>query len=50
MVFQTNDLTKGWTGTQGGKEAPSDVYAWTCTYTTASGQKKAAKGTVVLIR
>ena len=50
MVFQTNDLTKGWTGTQGGKEAPSDVYVWKCTYTTASGQKKAAKGTVVLIR
>jgi gliding motility-associated-like protein len=50
LVFQTNDLTKGWTGTQGGKEAPGDVYVWNCTYTISSGQKKAAKGTVVLIR
>lgn len=50
VVFQTADITKGWTGRQGGKEAPVGVYIWTCTYTIADRDKKSTKGTLVLIR
>jgi gliding motility-associated-like protein len=50
MLFQTDDITKGWTGRQGSREAPMGVYIWTCTYNVANGTKKLAKGTVVLIR
>jgi hypothetical protein len=50
MLFQTDDITKGWTGRQGSREAPMGVYIWTCTYNVVNGTKKLAKGTVVLMR
>jgi gliding motility-associated-like protein len=49
VVFQTADLSKGWTGNYKRLQQPADVYIWTCTYQFEGEEIKNEKGTVVLI-
>lgn len=52
LIFQTNDLNKGWNGTfnNSGKDAPIGSYYWQCTYESESGRPLSAEGVVSLIR
>ena len=49
IVFQTNDLQKGWDGTFSGTRQNGNAYIWTCTYQ-MNGMNKSEKGTLMLIR
>jgi gliding motility-associated-like protein len=50
VVFQSNDITKGWDGTFKGKAQPIDSYVYTITVMTYKGFKLSKKGSVLLIR
>lgn len=50
LVFQTNDLSKGWDGTTKGKIQPIDSYVYTITVLTYKGFTLSKKGSVLLIR
>ena len=51
QVFQTSDMTKGWTGfTDNKKEIITEVFVYQLEYTLNSGRKGEKKGTVTLVR
>ncbi len=50
LVFETNDLKKGWDGIYKGKPANQDVFAWYLTAKCYSGEEMKKKGNVSLIR
>jgi gliding motility-associated-like protein len=50
LVFESNDLSKGWDGKFQGKDQPIDNYVYTITIETISGKILAKKGTVLLLR
>lgn len=49
LVFQTEDITEGWDGTQNGQECNPGVYVWTIYQEGADG-KSTNRGTVTLVR
>ena len=52
LVFETDDIQKGWDGRISGKLCPSDVYVWLVNYqgTEVSGSTRIQKGNVLLLR
>ena len=50
LVFETDDIKKGWDGIFKGKPANSDVFAWYLTAKCYSGEEMKKKGNVTLIR
>jgi gliding motility-associated-like protein len=50
IVFQTTTPLKGWDGRVNGIEKDPAVFVWICNYQFEGEEKKAAKGTVALIR
>ena len=50
MLFESNDLERGWEGTAAGKSLPQGVYVFVARYTQADGSSGEQKGTVLLIR
>jgi gliding motility-associated-like protein len=50
LVFESNDLSKGWDGKFQGKDQPIDTYIYTITIETLSGKILSRKGTVMLLR
>lgn len=50
IVFQTDDFTKGWDGTEKGKTLTDDVYTWRIYATDVNGKIKELTGFVDLIR
>lgn len=50
LVFQSNDLAKGWDGRYKGKPAPIGVYAVVVTYTNTFGRQVIRSGNLTLIR
>ena len=49
-IFYTRNILSGWDGTIHGIEQSSGLYIWVASFTTSKGQKKKAKGTVLLVR
>lgn len=49
-VFETNDKSRGWDGTFGGKQLPMDVYAYTLQVQFSNGTKTTKTGDITLIR
>ncbi len=49
LVFESNDITRGWDGSYDGRQAPAGTYVYRVDYT-ASDQDFNLTGTVVLIR
>lgn len=50
LIFETNDITKGWDGTYKAKKADPDVFAWYVKATCYSDAEVDIKGNVTLIR
>ena len=50
LVFQTNDLTKGWDGNFLGMKSSTDIYVYVVKLQMLSGKKYIMKGDVTLIR
>ena len=54
LLFETNDLSRGWDGTQNGKYCPPDTYTWLVKYQVSSSSSDAEpvvmKGTFTLVR
>jgi gliding motility-associated-like protein len=50
IIFETQDISRGWDGTLGGQPAPPGVYLYYLSYITPSGEKKSITGTVTLIK
>ena len=50
LVYSTQDNTKGWDGTRGGRPLPADSYAWMIQYENFERQKRSLRGVVLLIR
>ncbi len=54
LIFESNDIQKGWDGFQNGKSCPQDTYTWIVNYQVSSSSPDAKpvtlKGTVTLIR
>lgn len=50
MVFETDDMAKGWDGTYKGQAAGSDVYAYVIDVTYADGSKEKKHGNITLLR
>ncbi len=54
LIFDANDIQKGWNGTQNGKYCQQDTYTWVVSYQVSSSSPDAKpvilKGTVTLIR
>ncbi|MBS1647554.1 MAG: PKD domain-containing protein [Bacteroidetes bacterium] len=50
IVFETNDINKGWDGIFNGKPCNPDVFGYFITYTCNNGQESFKKGNVTLIR
>jgi gliding motility-associated-like protein len=50
LVFESNDLKKGWDGIYKGKPSDPDVFAWYLTAKCYSGEEMKKKGNVTLIR
>ncbi|MBI1287080.1 MAG: T9SS type B sorting domain-containing protein [Flavobacteriales bacterium] len=52
MIFQSNELDKGWDGTMNGRDVQTGVYVWTLQYTTDIAPMDVHKkiGTVTLLR
>jgi gliding motility-associated-like protein len=51
QVFQTSDMTKGWTGfTDNKKEIITEVFVYQLEYTLNSGRRGEKIGTVTLVR
>jgi gliding motility-associated-like protein len=50
MVFESNDPTKGWDGTQGSLQAPAATYLWSITYLDNKKQDTKQQGVVTLVR
>ena len=49
-IFRTHDMAEGWDGTSHGIRLPQGTYAYVCTYTTPTDEKKRMYGAVTLIR
>lgn len=50
LIFETNNLSKGWDGTYKGKDQKTDNYIWTLRAVDKKNVKRAMKGNVILIR
>ena len=50
QVFFTNDISKGWDGTNNGSPAMAGGYAYTLKYSNNSGISRGKKGMVMLVR
>ncbi len=50
LVFETNDIKKGWDGVFKGKASNPDVFAWYLTAKCYNGEEMKKKGNVTLIR
>ena len=50
LIFETNDLSKGWDGTYKGQDQKADNYIWTLEAVDKKKVKRAMKGNVILIR
>lgn len=50
LVFETNELNKGWNGMYKGYEAPPGVYVYTITYTGNDNRTAQLNGNVTLLR
>jgi gliding motility-associated-like protein len=50
IVFETNDITKGWDGNFNGKPCNPDVFGYYITYKCNNGKDSFKKGNVTLIR
>ena len=50
VVFQTDDLEKGWDGTQKGTEVSAGSYVFVLKATSVFGESLSTKGTVNLVR
>ena len=50
IVFQTNDITKGWDGTLRGSTCTDDVYAWKINAIDDNGKVKEMTGFVSVTR
>jgi len=50
LVYETQDITKGWDGTYKGQKQPIDNYVWTIKGVDRKGELKMMRGNVVLIR
>ena len=50
LVFETNDMNKGWDGKQNGQAMPADVYVYLIDYTDINNLVSATSGNVTLLR
>ena len=50
LIFETEDINKGWDGTYAGKVADPDVFAWYLRATCFSNAELTSKGNVTIIR
>jgi gliding motility-associated-like protein len=50
IVFETNDINKGWDGNFNGKPCNPDVFGYYITYRCNNGQESFKKGNITLIR
>lgn len=50
LVFQSNDVQRGWDGTIGGQSQVASVFVWQCQYQFDGEPAGVLKGTVTLIR
>lgn len=50
LLFETNDITKGWDGKYRGQSQTSAVFVWRCMYQFANESIKNEKGAFILIR
>lgn len=50
MVFETNDITKGWNGMFNGRPQDSDTFAWQVKYIDYKELNKTQKGFITLLR
>lgn len=50
LVFESDDMHKGWDGTFGGKPCPPDVYVYKAKGVGRKGQTKEISGTITLLR
>ncbi|MBS1574102.1 MAG: gliding motility-associated C-terminal domain-containing protein [Bacteroidetes bacterium] len=50
LVFQSEELGKGWDGTKKGMPQDTNVFVWTCSYLLEGGKPEIKKGIVTLIR
>jgi len=50
LIFETNDLTKGWNGMYKGQPQSIGTFVWRCMYQFEGQQIKNEGGTFVLIR
>lgn len=50
LIFQTDNLTKAWDGTEKGKPAKTDTYVWRILYRDSKGEKYEKMGHVNLLR
>ena len=50
LVFETDDINKGWDGTFNGKDQPADTYAYTFKIITFAGEEEFYKGDFKLVR
>jgi gliding motility-associated-like protein len=50
LVFESNDPSYGWDGSQGSAQLPPSTYIWSITYLDNKKQATKQQGTVVLVR
>jgi len=50
LIFETNDMSKGWDGKFRNQDCPMDVYIWIVNYTGARENAKVLWGNVTLLR
>jgi gliding motility-associated-like protein len=50
LIFETNNLSKGWDGTYKGQDQKADNYIWTLRAIDKKKVKRTMKGNVILIR
>jgi gliding motility-associated-like protein len=50
LVFETNDINKGWNGIYKGEEQEMEVYVWTLSATFSDGKAAVRSGNVTLLR
>lgn len=50
MVYESNDLTKGWDGKINGTDCPEGTYVYHVEITSLTGEKKQKAGSITLIR
>lgn len=50
MIFESNDLGRGWDGTYKGLEQPNEAYAYTLSAVFENGNTYSKKGNIIIIR